>query len=910
MKTMRKWRGFVILLLIALNAGWAQNDYNLCLCPETEQPFSDDYFQNSVNNGLIRANIGFSGTVQWNTGCFPLANAACVTLNAPGSITFGTVSGSSLLSDSSYALNSAAPYTSIPGGAFFTLMVDGQPQLWGDDSGNFRRLWPGVSGPYLRYQWNKDDLVTDLRLELVQHVFRLELTITNSGTDPIDLGLRFASDLESGVELNPRSSQQPYLYIPGQRPIRTDTDLRGLNVPNQLEFYYQRDVLTASSRYLMRPVPGFDDPASAPTTVDRLVVAGWANVMAAGAQARLWDPILFPDGPIDRFDPSIAMFYNPRVLAPGQTRTYRIYVMLTPIDMNVARPLAVGVETVPVVDYLPGGLNSVAPNPFDVYCNITNQYFDVGLEVDITDVQASISLPPGCRLAKRGDPLPNNQFVTEDEVPTKKISVLRADATATVRWRVVAEGEIPGPAAIRVAVSASPAPSKTVSRTFYIAATNRRKYVQGTQLISLPFQTNALIETVFQELPPASFLARRWDPNLEKYLQVEQPTPGQGFWLRAEQLPTNGVVNLSDVEPLRGEFTQSYAMNIDKGWNQVGNPYVYPLVLGQIAVVSSADPSRSVSLAQAVQQGDLRGVVYYWDEFGEEYKYTSDLNTFLLPHRGYWIKANRDFQIVFPPVFLPGSGREGGPASRSVTPNAPNNWRLQLVARTEEMGEDTQNFMGVAPNAGEGNAQDVEEPPTPIVEKVQLVILKGDRQLMQDVRPTAGGRWEYEFVVRAKVGEQIRLQWPNVRTLPKELSFRLTDLSTQRAINLRNASEHRFTASGLDRFKLVVDKQARGAPLITNVNVGAAGRGVNNVSISYTLAADATTEVRVLGTSGRAIASLERGRSATRGVNTLNWGLRDNAGRSVPAGNYIVEITATNGSGERVRAVRPVIVAR
>lgn len=906
---MHKWRSFIIFL-IALNVGWAQNDYNLCLCPDADPPFSDDYTQTSVNNGLIQAQVGFSGTVQWNTGCFPLVNANCVTLNAAGSITLGTVTGSSLLTDSNYALNSAAPYTSIPAGSFFTLMVDGQPQLWGDDSASFRRLWRGVSGPYLRYQWNKDDLVTDLRLELVQQVFRLELTITNNGTDPIDLGLRYASDLEVGVEWNPRTSRDPYIYIPGQRPIRTDTDLTGLNVPEQLEFYYQRDSLVASTRYLMRPVPGFDDPASAPTTVDRLVIAGWPSVMAAGTQARLWDPILFPDGPIQGRDAALAMFYNPRVLAPGQTRTYRIYIMLTPMNMNVARPLAVGVETVPIVDYLPGGLNSVAPNPFTVFCNVTNQYFDVGLEVDITDVQASISLPPGLRLAKRGDPLPNNQIVTVDEVPTKTISILRADTTATVQWRIVAEGEIPGPATIRVAVSAKPAPSKTVSRTLYIAATNKRKYVPGVQLIALPFQTNALIEAVFEELPPSSFLARRWDPNLERYLQVEQPVPGQGFWLRADQLPNNGIVNLANVEPLHGEFTQSYAINVDKGWNQIGNPYVYPLVVGQIAVVSSADPSRSVSLAQAVQQGDLRGVLYYWDEFSDEYKYTSDLNTFLLPHRGYWIKANRDFQLVFPPVFLPGSGIEGGPASRSATPNAPNNWRLQLVARTESSGDDTQNFVGVASNMTENGAQDVEEPPTPIMDKVQLAILKGDRQLMQDVRPASGGRWEYEFVVRTRANEEVRLQWPNVRTLPKELSFRLTDMSTQRTINLRNAAEHRFTATGLDRFKLVVERQARGTPLITNVNVGSAGRGVKNVSISYTLAADATTEVRVLGTNGRAIASLERGRSATRGVNTLNWGLRDNEGRSVPAGNYIVEITATNSSGERVRAVRPVIVAR
>jgi hypothetical protein len=98
-------------------------------------------------------------------------------------------------------------------------------------------------------------------------------------------------------------------------------------------------------------------------------------------------------------------------------------------------------------------------------------------------------------------------------------------------------------------------------------------------------------------------------------------------------------------------FTTSVPLPLKRGWNQIGNPYPYPLVLGQVVVVAASDPRRSISFFEAAQRGVIRGVLYYWDEFSREYKFTSDPNTPLLPHRGYWIKANEDIEFVYRPCF-------------------------------------------------------------------------------------------------------------------------------------------------------------------------------------------------------------------------------------------------------------------
>jgi hypothetical protein len=234
---------------------------------------------------------------------------------------------------------------------------------------------------------------------------------------------------------------------------------------------------------------------------------------------------------------------------------------------------------------------------------------------------------------------------------------------------------------------------------------------------------------------------------------------------------------------------------------------------------------------------------------------------------------------------------------------------LQLVASTAR-GEDTQNFIGITSGRSAG---EVEEPPTPLAEvPVRLTILKSGvgTPLMQDLRSASATRHTFELLVEAPAGEEVRLRAPNVCSVPTGYRLRLTDQSTGRTVDLRNTPEYRFTSTGRNRFTLTVERGARGGALITSVTVGSAGRGANSVSISYVLAQDAQTEVTILGTDGRLIANLQRGRAATRGVNTAVWNLRDNEGRSVPPGTYRVQVEARDSEGQVARAVRPLIITR
>lgn len=866
-----------------------------CGCPNNDNPVSDDYAAITVDNGVLGATLGLGGTVTWITGCFPIENAECTTRPAEGSIQLGTSGGNALLGDRGIALTSGYPWGVYPGGMFISMRAqrEGQTQtfVWGREGGptvNFDQAWRGASGFYIRRIWNVEGWDTDLRIDLIQSAARISVRVRNSGDTPASLALRLASDVETGVEEGfdrNGASRPPYVYVQGQRPIRTYSDIRGVQIPNAIEFYLGRGNLAGSSRYLLRPVKGFEDQ----TPIDRLVVGTWFFIQGT----TIWEPTLFPDAFIN--DVAINLFVNARNFAPGQEREFVFYVTLTPVDLDVQPPVAVGVEALPVVEPNPQDLSQLANNgEFVIAASVTNQYFIVGREIDLTNVAVDLSLPAGVSLAP-------------GETRTRTIARLAPGQTAPLRWRVVADPATVGFVTFRVSVQAPPAPTKSVARTILISATANRKLESGFQIVSIPFVTTSSLDEVLNL--PGAYQAKRWNPERELYETIDTIQPGQGFWLF---LPGDAITAQYDATNLRfpdSVFNSSVPLPLKRGWNQIGNPYPYPLVLGQVVVVSASDPSRGISFFEAAQRGVIRGVLYFWDEFTREYKFTSDPNTPLLPHRGYWIKVNEDIEFVYPPVFLPGTGF-GGVIIRSAEerPNLPNDWRLQIVARTTR-GADTQNFIGMSSGRSAG---DIEEPPTPLPDRpVNLVILKSGTgaPLMQEIRPLAN-RQQFDLLVEATAGEEVTLTFPNLNTVPQGYRLRLTDLNTGRTVDVRTTPEHRFVSTGRTRLQLTVERAARTGALITSVNVGSAGRGANSVSISYVLADNAQTSIQILGSDGRTIANLHRGRAATRGVNTVSWNLRDDQGRAVPPGTYQVQVEARSEDGQTARAVRPLVLTR
>ena len=177
------------------------------------------------------------------------------------------------------------------------------------------------------------------------------------------------------------------------------------------------------------------------------------------------------------------------------------------------------------------------------------------------------------------------------------------------------------------------------------------------------------------------------------------------------------------------------------------------------------------------------------------------------------------------------------------------------------------------------------------------------------------GRQEFTVFVQSTKDGEVNLTWPNMSTLPKNVRFRLTDVATNTTKDMRGSSGYTFnaTAGATREFKVQVELGGVTRAVIGNVVVNRTGGGRANggpFQINYTLSAAATTTIRVLGSNGKEVFTVTRGRSDAAGENSATWNLKDNANRSVAPGSYKIEIIATTPEGDNVRRIVPVNVIR
>ena len=98
------------------------------------------------------------------------------------------------------------------------------------------------------------------------------------------------------------------------------------------------------------------------------------------------------------------------------------------------------------------------------------------------------------------------------------------------------------------------------------------------------------------------------------------------------------------------------------------------------------------------------------------------------------------------------------------------------------------------------------------------------------------------------------------------------------------------------------------SPRVT-VTAAATSAAPGRLQIVFTLSAPAGVEVRVLNLAGRVVRRLSEG-AAPVGVNSLSWDGRSDRGAPVPAGRYLVSLTARGEDGAQAQTVLTATLTR
>jgi hypothetical protein len=166
-------------------------------------------------------------------------------------------------------------------------------------------------------------------------------------------------------------------------------------------------------------------------------------------------------------------------------------------------------------------------------------------------------------------------------------------------------------------------------------------FAKGVSLISVPYDYPGASPSSVIGPAGADVVLAVWNPLTSSYAltptaPANEVRLGQGYWVGLESAAT--LLYFGTPAPT----TQDFAISVQKGWNQIGDPFLSGVPLGNLLVTSG---SQTVSFAQAVTNGWIYGTVYGYNGGTSNSYYSTGL---LATGDGYWLYAFQPVSIVVP----------------------------------------------------------------------------------------------------------------------------------------------------------------------------------------------------------------------------------------------------------------------
>jgi hypothetical protein len=397
----------------------------------------------------------------------------------------------------------------------------------------------------------------------------------------------------------------------------------------------------------------------------------------------------------------------------------------------------------------------------------------------------------------------------------------------------------------------------------------------------------------------------KWVPNGSgggQYLLLNQNgnfpgiTAGQGYWVKPDKaLHLNPKGRLWDQAV---PFDQAHGGGIplQTGWNMIGSVYMTDI---NWSAVKARVNGVSVSLTDA--SSPVRPVAWTWTPGSNAYSVVSGPTAVLKPFRAYWVRA-------FAPCVL----ELNVPGARSATITRDvleKNTSIQVAVRSGDRAE-VDNY---APVTGFDKTRLALTEKPPYVENfvsVKFLPTEGIT-LPAGTRAASTNKTMVAFEVQTdRKNSDVTVFFPNASHIGRKTEGTVVDLSngTTRNISTGNLTYNTGENTQARRFALLVDS-VKGTERLFITNIATTGRG-SALSFSYNVSVSATLRATITSQSGSTVRDLDKGRSVTRGTNSLVWDGKDSRGVSVPSGSYMLKLIATDDKGNQATAIAPIVITR
>jgi len=486
------------------------------------------------------------------------------------------------------------------------------------------------------------------------------------------------------------------------------------------------------------------------------------------------------------------------------------------------------------------------------------------------------------------------------ELARTTISVVR-DGTTTVHRRNTGDG-------VNHVVLADDGRAGGVTTVSALLATG------SPRLVSFPVRPlepaiDRVLGLTFDE-----FVLTQWDPLGNRYEMavpdkpvLGQVVPGRGYWLRL--IPgAGGPVHRVEITGTTPTRDIDFTIPVPYGWNLIGSPFLDPIPLDKVLVkFLENDP---VAWSEAVDSNLVAAEPFAWDPDALAYAPANSLDGG--EWKGYWLRVYAPAGVV---LLLPGPDAPTRSAriTRSISPRRTQpDWTVRLRAQVGTTGRSVS--LGAAGGATDGiDARwDREMPPDPEprMEFAFASAGQGPGRMVADYRSAASARRAaWKLRLSSPVAGDATLRWEGLSTLPRGTRLRMTDDATGETFPLeRRARWTGALAAGTPRTFTIAAEPARSTPLAIAGLRTRSTRG-EAVRIEYALTGPADVEVTVSTLAGKVLRRLDAGRSEGGETRSVLWDGRGELG-PLPAGSYLLTVTARGDDGSAARQMRPVTTVR
>jgi hypothetical protein len=419
-------------------------------------------------------------------------------------------------------------------------------------------------------------------------------------------------------------------------------------------------------------------------------------------------------------------------------------------------------------------------------------------------------------------------------------------------------------------------------------------FVPGKRMISFPLTPDESdIARMLGYAPGTPVNMAWWNPADGQYHyhpDVPAVQPGRAYWFNP---PTTFSPLIIGTQP---DINDPRAVTLAPGWNMVGNTFNADLNPWAMVVETN---TVAYTFSEAILNGLVEPVWRYGS--GGYYEVAPTLSAW----EGGWV---RNISGV-PLTLRQQNASRASVRTAQVDPFrllTDGGWGVRLQAAAGP-ARDAMAVFGITPRAKTGvDSLDWQKPPA-MGDGIRLAFINPANRMAgavyaTDMRPGIGAAGEtWEFEVSCPRTDLVALTWPDLRTLPRGYALFLEDLSSGERRYMRTAPVYSYQATGapgkpdVRRFRLIA--QAQGNTPLSFLDFRIAPVRGKGASVSVRLNATADLRVEVRAPSGRLVRILQANAVMPHEDTVIPWDGRAAGGKLIPAGTYLLTVTARSPEG-------------